>query len=67
MNLYSDNPIQDFLNYDEKQCAELDKLPKCSECGEAIQGEYCFEINDELICEACLNEYYRKQTDDYIE
>lgn len=45
---------------------ELQKLPVCSECGEPIQTEICFEFDDELICPDCLNRYHRKWVDDYV-
>ena len=43
----------------------LKDLPVCSECGELIHTDYYYDINGELICEDCMNEYYRKSTDDY--
>lgn len=57
-------------NYDlfEQHEAEMERLlesrPVCSECGEYIQDEYFYEINGEYICEECLNENYRRWTDD---
>ena len=64
---YSDDPIADFLRHDAEQAKELKKLPVCYECEEPIQDEFCYEINDELVCEKCLKAHYRKHTDDYIE
>lgn len=43
----------------------LAKRPKCSDCGEPIQDEYCYLINDELICPECLKYNYRKNTEDF--
>lgn len=43
----------------------LAKLPKCSECGEHIQDDYYYDINGYIICESCLNDNYRKSTEDY--
>jgi len=63
----TDDPLLDFDRYDAEQAAELDCLPKCDECGEAIQDDFLYEINDMLICESCLNRSYRKQTTDYME
>jgi formylmethanofuran dehydrogenase subunit E len=63
---YTDDPIRDFHRYDREREAELESLPKCSECGNAIQDEYCYEINGEYICEDCLNYYHRKRTEDVI-
>ena len=64
---YTDNPVADFERYDAQRQRELDKLPRCSYCDEPIQDDFCFEINDELICESCLNEHHRKLVDAYVE
>lgn len=44
----------------------LESLPKCSECGEAIQGDECYEFDDGLICEKCLKANYKVSTENYI-
>ena len=53
-----------FVQHDAEQEKRLAELPECCECGERIQDEYCFEINDEYICEECLNDNHRKHTED---
>jgi formylmethanofuran dehydrogenase subunit E len=63
----TDNPFADFDRWDAEQEAKLEKLPKCSYCCEHIQDEYLYEINDELVCEECLNQNFRKNVEDYIE
>ena len=58
----------DFYDDDDYARAEAEKeLPVCSECGESIQDDYYFFINDEILCEECLITNYRKSVDDYIE
>ena len=64
--LYTDDPLADFARHDAEQQAQLDKLPVCCECDEPIQDEHCFEINDEYICEKCLNDNHRKRVDDIV-
>ena len=64
---YSDNPVADYDRYCNEQQKELDKLPECSECGEKIQSDECYEFNDELICPDCLKEYHRKHTEDFTQ
>lgn len=54
-----------WARHDAEQEAELQLLPLCCECGEHIQAETCFQINDEIICEECM-ENYRKYTDDLM-
>lgn len=46
--------------------AELDKMPECVECGHKIQDEYAYYINDEWICDNCMDANYRKEVADYV-
>lgn len=64
---FTDDPISDFHRYDAEREAELRRLPRCSECGETIQAEECYEINDELICPDCMEGNHKKSTDVYIQ
>nr|DAL88883.1 MAG TPA: hypothetical protein [Caudoviricetes sp.] len=64
--MWTDDPIADAERYAAEQDRRLDKLPVCCECGEPIQDDFCYEINDDLICEGCMNTYYRKSVDDYV-
>ena len=63
---YSDNPVADFERWDRDQAEKLARLPVCSHCGEPIQDDFCFEINDELFCEDCMKDNFRRSTDNYI-
>ena len=54
-----------WARHDAEQEAELARLPFCDECGERIQEDTCFEINDEIICEGCM-EHFRKYTVDLM-
>lgn len=53
--------------HDAEQQRQLARLPECSECGEPIQTDECYEINGELICPDCLEENHRKLVDDYCD
>ena len=55
-----------FKAHDREQAKELERLPVCEECGEVIQSDICYEINDCYICESCLKENHRKWVDDLI-
>ena len=56
-----------WKRHDAKQEEQLDKLPKCECCEEPIQDYYCFEIFNELLCEDCMIDKYRVETDDFID
>ena len=63
----TDDPIADFLAHEAEQQRKLDKLPKCVICEEPIVDEYFYNIEGTYICERCLNDEYRKNTDEYME
>lgn len=63
----TDDPAADFDRYDAEQQKQLEKRPKCSMCDEPIQNDFLYEINDEVICENCLEQNFRKNVEDYIE
>lgn len=65
--MWTDNPLADFHRYDAERQAELDKLPCCADCGEPIQDDHFYLINDERICPDCLESNYRKNTEDFID
>ena len=56
-----------FDRYDAEQTTALEKRPVCSYCDNHIQDDFLYEINDELICEECLNDNFRKNVEDFIE
>lgn len=53
----SADPIRDFERYDSDREEELEKLPKCKYCEEAIQQDTAvyLEDEDEYICDSCLH------------
>ncbi len=63
----TDNPLADFASWDAEQTAELERLPVCADCGEPVQDDHYYLINDEVICPDCLESGYRKDIDEYIE
>ena len=64
--MYIPDNYDAWSRHDAEQESELQKRPQCCECGEHIQAETCFQINDEIICEECM-EHYRKDTEDLME
>ncbi len=60
-------------NYDMWQQHEwkkeqlLSMLPLCEICDEHITDEYYYKINGRVICESCLNEYYKTWNDEELE
>lgn len=51
--------------HDDEKEMELQKLPVCCYCEERIQQDTFFLINDEIICEDCMDSYFRKAVDDF--
>ena len=55
--MYTDDPINDFERWDAEQAERLAERPLCSYCDEPIQEDSAFRINDELICEECMEQF----------
>lgn len=55
----TDDPVADFNRLENERERELSHLPRCSCCNEPIQQETAVCINDEYICDECLDTYYR--------
>ena len=62
---YTDDPIADYERYDADRERALGKLPRCCDCGEYIQDEEYYDIDDNLFCEKCLNNNFKKLTENY--
>lgn len=54
---YTNDPVSDYDYYSIQQEKQLEKLPVCRECGEHIQDEYAYRINDEYICNECMEDF----------
>ncbi len=53
--------------YERDHESRLAKFPKCDYCGEPITDEHFYNIDGTFICETCLNDEFRKNTEDYME
>lgn len=65
--MWTDNPILDYERYADEQQEALERCPICEICGEYIQDEHYYEINDEAVCQECLDNEYKRRTEDYME
>ena len=63
---FTDNPVADAERYMAEQERELQKLPKCSECGEPIMDDYFYKIGEELYCQDCMDNRFVVWTEDYM-
>lgn len=63
----TDDPLMDFERHDREQSKWLERCPVCEICGEPIQDEHLYLINDEFVCYECLERDFRKDVDDYVE
>jgi len=50
-----------FAAHDAEQERQLQQLPVCEHCGERIQDEYAYYIEDTWICEECLKDNFRRE------
>jgi formylmethanofuran dehydrogenase subunit E len=52
--------------HDREQERSLNLLPVCDKCKERIDDDHYFYIHGEILCEDCMIERYRRNTEDYI-
>lgn len=66
---YSDDPARDFDRYDMEQERKRARLPICDnrKCRRQIDAEHYYEIDGDILCEKCMNDRYRKNTEDFKE
>lgn len=65
MYQYTDDPARDWDAYCREQEKQLEKLPRCSMCGERIQ-DVVYDIDGNLYCDDCIFDC-KKPLDNYIE
>lgn len=58
----SGDPLFDFAMREREQQEWEDSLPRCDRCSEPID-DYVWEINEEILCEDCAREKYRRSVD----
>lgn len=63
---WTDDPVADYNRHCDEQERQMAKLPKCDCCGYRVTDETYYDINGEILCEECLNDKYRKYTDDFM-
>lgn len=51
--------------YEAEREKRLARCPICASCGEPIQDEYLYDIDDNLYHEECVKELYRQSTENY--
>lgn len=66
MYMISDDPLRDFDRYDALMADKEAKLPQCEKCGEPIDDDVYFEIDNEILCEKCMHEMYARSTEDFL-
>lgn len=62
----TDDPVSDFYRYDALMADREAKLPHCEKCGEPIDDDVYFEIDNEILCEKCMHDRYARSTEDWL-
>jgi len=42
-------------------------LPRCIECDQHIEEDYCWDFGDGPMCDECAEKQYRKPVEDWME
>ena len=60
------DPDRDFDRYD-RQMSQLEaKLPQCEKCCRPIHDDIYYEIDNEILCEDCMQDMYAGSTHDWL-
>lgn len=59
--ILTDDPLMDFARHDREQAKRLKQLPECDYCNDPIEDDFYYEINGDVICEYCLDRFFRKE------
>lgn len=52
----------------DQECEDwLERQPRCDHCGIHIQKEHLYDFCGEIVCQECLDDKFKKRTDDYVE
>ena len=62
---YVPDYLDQWSEHNRQQEEEIKKLPKCDYCGAPIFEDHFYLINDEYVCPECLEEHFKKRTEDY--
>jgi uncharacterized CHY-type Zn-finger protein len=60
---YTDDPVKDYGAYEEE--THHGARPMCGMCGKEITDAHYYDIDGTNVCEECLIDWYRKDTEDY--
>lgn len=52
-----------WKRHEEEKERQLAQLPVCSQCDAPIQSDFCYQINGEVICEDCMEQFKKFTTD----
>lgn len=56
-----------FDRHETERANAISRFPKCVYCDEHIFDDFLFDLDGDLVCETCLNENFKKHTEDYID
>ena len=55
-----------FLAHDAEQEESLKKFPRCDFCGQVIQEDHLYDIDNEIYCEECMEAHFKRPTERYM-
>ena len=60
-------PYEEWERHEAEKEDALQRRPVCVKCRHHIQAEDFYELEDGPTCPECLEEYYKRSTEDYEE
>jgi formylmethanofuran dehydrogenase subunit E len=53
----TNNPYYDADRWEDQIEESYKYRPRCGWCDEKITSDYAYQVNDDLLCEDCFNDY----------
>ena len=64
--MFTDDPVRDAERYFAEQDRQLERLPKCSCCGNPIQQDHVVCIGGKLYCDSCIADYFTHDIEEFM-
>lgn len=63
---WTNDPVADAERYAAEGEKRMSTYPICTDCGETITDDECYDFGDELFCFECVVRLHRKPIENYI-
>ena len=63
---WTNDPVKDYDRYCAWEEKQEQRLPKCCCCDHRIGDDFLYYIEDDIYCEECMKDEFRRLTEDFM-